>query len=298
MTDRKLKEWKAIWLACPPKDRAELLAAIKRVHTAKRKRRKAMLKNKFVRWGGIGCAGLLVIGVLGAILAPDRPSESEQLETAVANLQNQNAQAPTVSAATGSESSTQTPLPTATELPSPTPLPEPIVLTGSGDNVVDLTKPSGAAIVRITGNAVGSHFAVWSVDSANEHIDLLVNTTDPYTGTRPLDFRDSDHTVRFEITAVGDWTIEVLPLLSAPILTLPGTMEGTGDMVFLLDGNPDLATISGNDGGGHFAVLAYGSRSNLLVNTTDPYSGVVIVPADVLVIEVDSEGPWSIEITE
>src|SRR5690606_17817533 len=116
----------------------------------------------------------------------------------------------------------------------------------------------------------------------------------PYEGITPLDFRDSEETTRLEVTAVGPWQIEVRPLTSARVIEAPGSLSGIGDEVLFIDGEPDTALISGNAAGRHFAVHAYGDSIDLLVNTTDPYEGRVIVPRDALLLEITAEGAWEV----
>lgn len=193
---------------------------------------------------------------------------------------------------------TPTPEPTATpEHPTPTPVPEPKAYSGTGDNVVDIEKPGGQdqpVIAHIRGNAEGAHFAVKSFDDSGQLIDLLVNTTDPYEGVVPIDFGRDERTTRLQITAAGDWQIEVRPLSTARRVSIPGSIEGIGDDVVIIDGDPDIAHITGNSDARHFAVIAYGDSYGLLVNTTDPYDGRVVVDKDAVVLKVDAEGPWSI----
>ncbi len=70
---------------------------------------------------------------------------------------------------------TNTPLPTATN----TPIPEPIIISGSGDDVVDIDKWSGPAILII--NYQGrSNFVISNYGAGGEKIDLLVNTIGSY----------------------------------------------------------------------------------------------------------------------
>ena len=140
---------------------------------------------------------------------------------------------------------TDTSVPTATPTVAPTPTPEPIAITGTGDAVVDIQREHSPAIVRITGNAEGRHFAVKSYDRENNPLDLLVNTAEPYEGIRPLDLKETEHTTRLEIKAVGDWTIKILPVSTARRLTVPGFLDGKGDDVILLEGEaPDTAHIT------------------------------------------------------
>jgi hypothetical protein len=195
---------------------------------------------------------------------------------------------------------TSTPRPTNTPrpTPSPTPPPEPIVLTGSGDAIVDLEKWPGPALVRISGNSGRRHFSVVNHDAAGTYLDLLVNTTEPYDGLRPLDFYDGVLTTRFEVTATGQWQIEVLPLLEhATRVDVPGTVAGSGDDVLLLVGEADTAAIRGNALGRHFAVHSYGLSADLLVNTTEPYDGTVLIPRGGRVLVVSADGEWEMDLT-
>jgi outer membrane lipoprotein SlyB len=57
---------------------------------------------------------------------------------------------------------------------------------------------------------------------------------------------------------------------------------------------PSRATITGNAAGRYFGVRGYGSFSELLVNTTDPYEGTVRVDGSTMIIVVQAEGEWTI----
>ena len=181
--------------------------------------------------------------------------------------------------------------------PTPTPLPEPKAYSGSGSDVVAIEKPGGldaVVIVHVVGNAESSYFGVTGFDEAGKQTDLLVNTTDPYDGITLLDARKGQTTTRLQVEAQGDWTIEVRPLAMARAAAVPGTTSGAGDDVLLLDGEPDTAHIVGNAEGRYFGVIGHGKRYDLLVNTTDPYDGRVIVNRDTVVIEVKATGEWEV----
>lgn len=195
---------------------------------------------------------------------------------------------------------TDTPRPTATA----TPLPEVETYTGSGTSIVDVGRDGSAAIVHIVGNSAGRYFCVESYDENGEQMELLVNTTEPYDGYSPLDWRDDEATYRFAVEAVGQWTIEILPFAPIPetvehCLAVPGKYEGSGDDVVILMGEtPDTATIVGNDSASYFGVLGYtSSGGDLLVNTTDPFEGTKMLDRDTFALEVDAKGSWSIEVT-
>lgn len=219
-------------------------------------------------------------------------SRTEIAETVIAEIQNESS---------NNISYTSTPNPTNIPSVTPSPVPDTVILTGTGDSVIDFVNPFSISIVHITGNSIRNHFAVINYDANGEYLDLLVNTTDPYDGIRPMDFHHSEHTSRFEITSSGDWRIEVQPLTNARNLNLSGSIEGNGDDVIILSGpNPDLARISGNTESHHFSVTSYdsyGNYSDLLVNTTDPYDGTVILEKNVRILVINSDGFWRIEIT-
>lgn len=196
-----------------------------------------------------------------------------------------------------------TEIPTSTPVtPTSTPEPNPVFLTGSGDSVIDFSNPFTMAVVKITGNNEGRHFAVINYDNNGKYLDLLVNTTDPYEGISPIGFGGEPPTTRFEITSSGEWKIEVLPFSTLRIVSAPGTIEGTGDEVIVLDGLvPDTLIIEANKAkSSHFAIISYsafGEYLDLLVNTTDPYEGVVLVDAESKFLRIKSSDNWKIEIT-
>ncbi len=184
--------------------------------------------------------------------------------------------------------------------PAPTPAPPQNAYSGSGDAVIDFSRPAGPAIVHVTGNAESGYFGITSYGADGSYIDLLVNTADPYDGIRPLDF-EGQHATRFQVQAPGAWTIEILPLSSAHTLWVPGSYSGANDDVIVLAGvTPDKATISGNGNAVYFGMIGYtasGAYGDLLVNTTDPYQGTVIVERGITLIEVMAEGGWTISVT-
>lgn len=259
---------------------------------------------------------IVLLFICGSIInlftddAADEPTAEVADQPAATDEPAEEAQAPEATeppAPTDTPEPTNTPRPTATPRPTdtpeptltPTPPPDPIVLTGSGDDIVDVEKWAGPAVARITGNTAGAHFAVMNYDAEGNQIDLLVNTTDPYSGVRPLDLLDDQHTTRFEVKATGDWTIEVLPFLeNATTVEVPGAVSGTGDAVLVLLAEADTATVTGNAAGSHFAVIGYGGLfPDLLVNTTDPYDNEVMVDRGSRVFVITAVGDWTIELT-
>jgi hypothetical protein len=181
----------------------------------------------------------------------------------------------------------------AAEAAAPKP---PTVFTGSGDDVVTITKPAGATVViaTITGNDAGRYFGVKAVDG---DMDTLVNTTDPYNGTTLLD-ANRGGTTQLQVQAVGPWSITLTDMRSAPTFTSAAPQTGAGDAVLIYQGSRGVARIQGNAEGRYFGVKAYGSggAGNSLVNTTDPYTGSVPMPAGPAIVVVTANGDWSIDV--
>ena len=192
---------------------------------------------------------------------------------------------------------TRTPRPTATS----TPVPEPIFLTSVGDSVFDIQKWEGPAILRIKytggGNFVVRNYAA----NGKDYYDLLVNTIGPYEGTVPLDFRDGEHTARFEVKAElsGAWEFHIEPLSNARVETIPGTIAGTGDDVILIGGGEaELLTVVASQAEHNFVIHTISSGGlDPLVNEIAPYAGTKLPDASTMALIIQATGPWSLEIT-
>jgi hypothetical protein len=190
-----------------------------------------------------------------------------------------------------------TPLPTA----NPTLPPQPLVFSGSGATVLDINKWQGPAIAHIiyTGQ---SNFVANSYDADNNQIELLVNTIGGYNGTVPVDF-ENVNTKRISITAAGNWELQILPVSSAQIVSVPGNVVGTGDVVITLEGAiPDKITADASQASQNFVITAYNFKPSmdyldLLVNEIAPYTGAFLAPKGTTLLVIHSSGPWKLEIT-
>ena len=174
-------------------------------------------------------------------------------------------------------------------------IPDPVVYRGSGDDVIEITPPDGAYVFQITGNAEGRHFSVTSYSENGEYLDLLVNTTDAYSG---ITLDPYLKTSLLEISATGEWEVILLPTDYLPLYTSGDVVSGFGDDVFYVDNIGKTAEISGNANGRHFAVETWGENStDLLINTTDPYTGKVLVKSDAFVFIVSASDSWEITLS-
>lgn len=171
--------------------------------------------------------------------------------------------------------------------------PDPITYTGSGDDYFDISPFDSLYYFRITGNTEARHFSVTGYDASGNYTELFANTTDYYDGY-VLD--PEQHTRTLEVDAEGPWTIEIVSLYTAPVLPVGETYSGIDDAVLLLPSDCQSAIINGNTMSRYFSVITYGSGSDLLVNTVDPYSGTVRIDPGATVMTVHAVGGWSISL--
>jgi hypothetical protein len=179
--------------------------------------------------------------------------------------------------------------------------PEPVIFEGAGNNPkLNFYNPFDIALVHIRGNAAGEPFTVRAITPDSHGANLtLVNTMDSYEGFHPIDLYERQHTLRFEISATGDWNIELLPLSNARVIEIPGSLTGSGDdAILIIGGTPGSMTIKGNPDDSIFKVFAYGSVETELVNTKDIFEGKIDLPPDIILLEIQSEGEWEISICE
>lgn len=256
------------------------------------------------------CICLTALLLIGALTANDETPTPKAISNIIATIQppaeipaSATAIPPTYTSEptfTATPAPTYTPLPTATptETPPPTSTPAPITFTGQGDAVLDIDLPE-PGFLHIKGNSEGGLFAVISYSATGEYLDLLVNVTEPYEGRRPIGWEDE--ATRLSISATGPWEITYYPLLPAyaHTLTVPGEYQGAGDDVILFQGGiPDIATITGNASGRFMAIIAYDTGYlSLLVNTTDPYQGSVIIPGGAIFLDVQTIDPFTIQVS-
>lgn len=172
---------------------------------------------------------------------------------------------------------------------------------GSGDDIITLDKPDDGlpALLVISGNRSERHFSITGYDGNRNRTGLLVNTSDVYSGIVPVDLPPRTDTKLLEISANGPWIVQVYAIGAASKSSVGEEFQSKGDDVLWIEGDASIATVSGNSSQRHFSITAYdgsGNRSGLLVNTSDRYSGRVMVPNNTLLLEVNATGDWTIKL--
>ena len=170
---------------------------------------------------------------------------------------------------------------------------DPIVYSGTGDDYFDIEPFDDLYYFEISGNSSSRHFSVTGYDAAGNYTDLFVNTSDSYSGY-VLDAGQDTRTL--EVKATGAWSVKIRPIHDCPLLTAGESYGGIGDDVLLLPSGCTAADITGNQSSRHFSVHAYGSWSDLLVNTVNPYDGTVRLDPDATVMTITATGSWSVTV--
>jgi len=117
-----------------------------------------------------------------------------------------------------------------------------------------------------------------------------VNAIGNYDGVRPLNFLTAAPPVaRLEIQADGPWSFEITPAEQAPVVPVPGHVDGNGDFVGLLSGADTAHFVYSGDR--NFIVHTYGNTQELVANEIGPYDGEVLIPNDTTIIEVQGQVP-------
>lgn len=194
----------------------------------------------------------------------------------------------------------------AASAPGPTPAPAPpevkdlfgrgVEIDGHGTSQTDDIAPDytgglniGIEMVRITHDG-RSTFIV--SDTQGTQSETLVQAIGPYTGVRPLVVED---TISFQVTADGNWTLQVQPLGSAGT----PTFSGTGDAVSQFFDPPGPMTWNvSHDGQTTFFVNAHCVGGSIVVENSSGAvqdSPQVQFPRGPCFWEVRADGNFSLQ---
>lgn len=169
---------------------------------------------------------------------------------------------------------------------------EPMTIDGAGDDVIEVPSAGMPHLMTITHSGSGN-FAVHTVDSTGDNVDLLVNTIGNYSGT-VTDYQDFKNVSMLSISADGAWSITFAPLSSMQPLVNSG--QNVGDNVLYIDESELTKLHITNSGESNFSVWAVGMNDyDLLVNEIGNYDGTLIWPEPQSFLIVNSEGTWTVD---
>jgi hypothetical protein len=169
-----------------------------------------------------------------------------------------------------------------------------LTFSGSSDDVVKFSTPITDARI-VTATAAGdANFVIKTLDASGHEADLLVNTIGAYRGSVLL--LPQDPISALQITANGPWTINVHDVTTGTKWAGTNQASGRGDTVLIIPGGTSaVETVKiTNSGEDNFVVYAIDSDRNLLVNEIGSWSGTEVLPTNTVVVEVLSDGAWSI----
>jgi hypothetical protein len=247
----------------------------------------------------------LVVLIIGATNAQDDPETASDTTPTAEASETPEATASAEPTAEPTPEVTPEPTPEPTPTPRPTPTPEPtpvfatIELAGTGDAVPRFEIPSDQAAIASVTHVGGANFVIWTISDAGTQNDLLVNTIGTYSGTVLFDEQDGQHSVAFEVTADGSWTIAIQPLSGARGWNGRAALSGAGDDVvrFRRPVSGLLTADVSHNGAGNFVIHSFGGGpfgQDLLVNEIGAYSGEILISDGTFLLEVNADGGWSI----
>jgi hypothetical protein len=170
--------------------------------------------------------------------------------------------------------------------------------SGSGRGTVDVESSEEPHLLSIS-NKGARGISVWSVDSGAGKQRELVRRGGGYEGrllfTPTSMFDDYDSLL---IHAEGDWEVSLEPLSAADQWEATETeYSGSGDDVVQLLWSPDnfSALDVTHEGAGNFFLRSYdNTTTSSLVNEIGDYDGQITLTRRTVLIEVQSQGSWTI----
>lgn len=202
--------------------------------------------------------------------------------------------APAAATATA-EDAVETSASSTTTEPANEPLPANVAYKGRGNKILKIRKPEEGAILATFTHKGSANFAVFTLDSSNQETDLLVNTIGRYSGTVLLD-SEGGESAKLKIEADGSWTVTLKALAKARRITT--SAKGSGDDVLIYTGPAATLKLTSR-GEGNIAVFwITEDGGDLLVNDIGHYSGESALTDGPGVLSIESDGPWTAQITD
>lgn len=168
--------------------------------------------------------------------------------------------------------------------------------SGSGDHLEELSIVDTAAAVTFTHDGT-DEFSVWDLNDDGDRMNLIVDTTGTYNGTRPLQW--AEHSSGFEIGADGDWSYKIVPMEASRHEDCP--FSGMGDDVVIIEDfkNGGRTVDVAFDGDTAFSVRVFGfGGSETVIDEVGPYEGTFFVEDTMFTWDIAANGgTWTIDCT-
>jgi hypothetical protein len=168
-------------------------------------------------------------------------------------------------------------------------------LKGSGDEVVPFAIPEDAIGVAVLSHPGSGTFEVVALDEEGAATEQLVKTKGKYKGVVMFDL--IEHSVAFQVTAKGKWSITVKPVESLKAWDGESTLKGKGDSVVRIATpvETDVKMALAVTGKSLLQVRSDAGDDEYLVNQKGPYKGQTTLPDGTSLIEIRTKGSWTIK---
>ena len=181
----------------------------------------------------------------------------------------------------------------------------PITLSGSGQQASPFFNVASGLTIFEMEHDGQSNFAIWLLDSEGNMVDLLVNEIGSFNGSKAIGIAEPE-TYILDISADGNWTVDISQEAPASELKPPITLSGSGQQA-----SPFFNVASGltifemeHDGQSNFAIWLLDSEGNmvdLLVNEIGSFNGskaIGITEPGTYILDVSADGNWTVAIEQ
>lgn len=171
-----------------------------------------------------------------------------------------------------------------------------VSMKGKGDKAVPFEIPEDAIGLAVLSHPGRGRFEVRALDEEGKVTQILVKTTGKYKGVVLFDL--VEHSVAFEVSAVGSWKITVKPTDTATAWDGTSTLKGKGDAVVRLTtpSEADAKVAIAYSGKRRFAVRAHTFDDEIwLVDQTGKYKAQNSLPEETVLLEIKATGSWSVK---
>lgn len=169
-----------------------------------------------------------------------------------------------------------------------------ITYTGSGEGQLIINEIPGAWVVYAECDGEGP-FSITGYDPNGNLARFLVISSAPYAGTS---IDASFVSTRIDVSASGNWRIEIRPLIDCDTIKVGDTLVSSGDSVLRIDGTPKTIEIHKDPYVTDFYAFTIGARYHFLADADTAANITKTCTDDPQYLIVSSSGEWSIQFNE
>ena len=169
-----------------------------------------------------------------------------------------------------------------------------ITYTGSGEGQLFINDIPGAWVVYAECDGEGP-FSITGYDPNGNLARFLVISSAPYAGTS---IDASFVSTRIDVSASGNWRIEIRPLIDCDTIKTGDPLVSSGDTVLRIDGAPKTVEIHKDPDDSDFYAVTIGSRYRILAESDTGANTTKTCNDDPQYLIVSSSGEWGIQFND